>query len=246
MGDCIIYAAGYSPAMGYCIRTLKYAGITILSEPSMQVTHLLLPVPSFTPDGTIVGGGNLRTLLTLLPRNIIVIGGNLDRPELDDYPTVDLLQDAQYLALNAQITAHCAVKVALQQLPVILDGCEVLVIGWGRIGKCLAQLLQRLGANVTVCARKAADRSMLAALGYRAEDTETVDLSAYRVIYNTAPTMLFPACPGNGLKIDLASRLGLGSSDVVWARGLPGKEAPESSGTLIANTILPLLGKESL
>ena len=81
MGDCIIYAAGYSPAMGYCIRTLKYAGITILSEPSMQVTHLLLPVPSFTPDGTIVGGGNLRTLLTLLPRNIIVIGGNLDRPE---------------------------------------------------------------------------------------------------------------------------------------------------------------------
>ena len=180
MGDCIIYAAGYSPAMGYCIRALKYAGITILSEPSMQVTHLLLPVPSFTPDGTIVGGGNLRTLLTLLPRNIIVIGGNLDRPELDDYPTVDLLQDAQYLALNAQITAHCAVKVALQQLPVILDGCEVLVIGWGRIGKCLAQLLQRLGANVTVCARKAADRSMLAALGYRAESDKSVVEKAVR------------------------------------------------------------------
>ena len=246
MGDCIIYAAGYSPAMGYCIRTLKDAGVTILSEPSMQVTHLLMPVPSFSPDGTIIGGGNLRTLLTLLPKDIVVIGGNLDRPELDDYPTVDLLLDPSYLALNARITAHCAVKVALQQLPVILDGCDTLVIGWGRIGKCLAQLLQKMGANVTVCARKKADRSMLSALGYWVEDTETVDLSKYRVIFNTVPPMLFPACPGNGLKIDLASRLGLGSSDVIWARGLPGKEAPESSGTLIADTLLPLLRKESL
>jgi dipicolinate synthase subunit A len=227
--------------MGYCIRTLKNAGITILSEPSMQVTHLLMPVPSFSPDGTIIGGGNLRTLLTLLPKNIVVIGGNLDRPELDDYPTVDLLQDERYLALNARITAHCAVKVALQQLPVILDSCETLVIGWGRIGKCLAQLLQRMGANVTVCARKAADRSMLAALGYQVQDTQTVDLSAYRIIFNTVPTMLFPSCPGNGLKIDLASQLGLGSSDVIWARGLPGKDAPESSGNLIAKTVLSIL-----
>jgi dipicolinate synthase subunit A len=159
---------------------------------------------------------------------------------------VDLLQDERYLALNARITAHCAVKVALQQLPVILDSCETLVIGWGRIGKCLAQLLQRMGANVTVCARKAADRSMLAALGYQVQDTQTVDLSAYRIIFNTVPTMLFPSCPGNGLKIDLASQLGLGSNDVIWARGLPGKDAPESSGTLIAETLLPLCSKESL
>lgn len=246
MGDCIIYAAGYSPAMSHCIRTLKNAGITILSEPSMQVTHLLMPVPSFTPDGTIIGGGNLRTLLTLLPKNMVVIGGNLDRPELVDYPTVDLLQDPAYLAMNAQITAHCAIKTALQHLPVILDGCDALVIGWGRIGKCLAQLLQRMGATVTVCARKESDRSILSALGYQVQSTDTVDPSAYRVIFNTVPTMLFPNCPGSGLKIDLASSLGLGSSDVIWARGLPGKDAPESSGTLIANTLLPLFGKEHL
>lgn len=246
MGDCIIYAAGYSPAMSYCIQALKQEGFTISSEPGFQVTHLLLPVPSFAPDGGIVGGGNLSTLLTLLPKNVVVIGGKLDRPELDYYTTVDLLQDSDYLALNAQITAHCAVKLALNQLPVIMDGCQALVIGWGRIGKCLAQLLRQLGAQVTVCARKESDRSLLAALGYGATDFQTVNLSAYRLVFNTVPTMLFPVCPGSALKIDLASRLGLGSDDVIWARGLPGKDAPESSGALISRTLIPILRKESL
>lgn len=246
MDSCVIYAAGYSPAMSYCIQSLKQSGFTLLSEPGPQVTHLLLPVPSFAPDGGIIGGGNLSTLLTLLPKEITVIGGNLDRPELDYYTTVDLLQDSAYLAMNAQITAHCALELALNQLPVILDGCPVLVIGWGRIGKCLARLLQQLGAQVTVCARKESDRSMLCALGYGATSFKQVDLPTYRVIFNTVPLMLFPTCPGNGLKIDLASRLGLGSEDVIWARGLPGKDAPESSGNLIARTLIPILRKEQL
>lgn len=216
----------------------------MLSEPSMEVTHLLLPVPSFTPDGSIVGGGSLRTLLTLLPGNITVIGGNLDCPELVGYTTVDLLQNESYLTTNAMITAHCAIKVAANQLPVILDACPVLVIGWGRIGKCLSRLLRQLGADVTVCARKAKDRNILSAMGYDAVDFHEVDLSDYRVIYNTVPTMVFPTCPGDALKIDLASRLGLGSPDVIWARGLPGKDAPESSGNLIAKTVIPILRKE--
>ena len=230
--------------MSYCIQFLKQEGFTLGSEPCAQVTHLLLPVPSFGPDGGIVGGGNLSTLLTLLPKEIAVIGGNLDRPELDYYTTIDLLQDATYLALNANITAHCALELALDQLPIILDGCPVLVIGWGRIGKCLGKLLQQLGAQVSVCARKESDRSMLAALGYRARRLEDIDTAAYRVIFNTVPTMLLPTCPGNALKIDLASRLGMGSSDVLWARGLPGKDAPESSGRLIADTLIPILRKE--
>lgn len=244
MDSQILYAAGYSPAMSYCIQNLKEAGFTLVSEPCQQVTHLLLPVPSFAPDGGIIGGGNLSTLLTLLPKNIVVIGGNLDRPELDYYTTIDLLQDAVYLAKNAQITAHCALELALCQLPVILEDCPVLIIGWGRIGKCLGKLLQQIGAKVSVCARKETDRAMLSALGYEALTVSEVDLAKYPLIFNTVPTMLFPVCPGNGLKIDLASRLGLGSEDVLWARGLPGKHAPESSGFLIADTLMRFLGKE--
>ncbi len=246
MGECILYAAGYSPAMSHCIQTLKKEGLTILSEPSIQVTHLLLPVPSFASDGSIVGGGNLSTLLTLLPKNITVIGGNLDKPELDYCDTVDLLQDEAYLSQNANITAHCALKLAMNQLPVILQGCPVLIFGWGRIGKCLARLLRQIGAQVTVCARKETDRCALRSLGYDAADYSHIQMQDYRAIFNTVPMMLFPGCPGDGLKIDLASRLGLGGEDVIWARGLPGKDAPASSGKLIAETLIPILRKEPL
>ena len=242
----MIYVAGHSPALQFCISALKESGFAVLAEPSMEVTHLLLPVPSFTTEGCIIGGGNLRTLLTLLPKDIVVIGGNLDCPELVDYRTVDLLQDADYLAINANITAHCAVKVAMNKMQTIFDGCDALVIGWGRIGKCLAQLLRQMGAEVTVCARKESDRSMLRALGYKAVAYEDAALDRFSVIFNTVPTMVFPHCPEGALKIDLASKLGLGGDDVVWARGLPGKEAPETSGALIARSVIPILREESL
>ena len=83
-------------------------------------------------------------------------------------------------------------------------------------------------------------------MGYGATDYPQVVLPDYRVIFNTVPTMLFPTCPGDALKIDLASRLGLGSEDVIWARGLPGKDAPGSSGALIAHSVIPILRKEQL
>ena len=45
---------------------------------------------------------------------------------------------------------------------------------------------------------------------------------------------------------DLASVKGIAGDNVIWARGLPGKDAPEESGTLIAKTVLRYaLGKEN-
>jgi dipicolinate synthase subunit A len=231
------YAAGYTSALSYAINYLKNCGYTILSQPE-GATHLILPVPSFDPDGRIKGGGELEELLGRLPKNITVLGGNLDRPELSGYHTIDFLLDPQYLAQNASITAHCAIKLAMAKLPVTLDGCPALVIGWGRIGKCLARLLKQLGADVTVAARKETDRAMLSALDYKVSDTADLDTMPYRVIFNTVPTMISVLSPGKALKIDLASVLGLGSSDVIWARGLPNKDAPESSGNLIALTVI--------
>ena len=49
---------------------------------------------------------------------------------------------------------------------------------------------------------------------------------------------------GNAIKIDLASVPGMNGDDVIIARGLPGKEAPESSGKLIADTILRLVERK--
>ena len=241
----IFYSTGHTAALVHAIRMLHDNGVEFLPCPDRHATHLLLPVPSFDPDGRIKGGGSLEALLWQLPEDVVIIGGMLDRPELAKYQTVDLLEDPGYVAENAAITAYCAIRLAMQQLPVMLKHCPTLIVGWGRIGKCLARLLRQMDATVTIAARKEADRAMIGALGYTAVDTDGIDPRPYRLIFNTAPQMVLAHCPGNSLKIDLASKPGIGGNDVIWARGLPGKDAPESSGALIAKTVLHYINKEN-
>lgn len=242
---CIPFNNG---ALDHAGRYLVRQHITAASLPGADVTHLLLPVPSFDADGRIRGGGSIEGLLRQLPNDVTVLGGNLQHPALQGYQTVDLLQDPYYLAENAAITAHCALKYILNALPVTLAGQQVLVIGWGRIGKCMARLFRGLDARVTVCARKESDRAMAAALGYSVMGPEP-DLTQFRVLVNTAPAQVvsksgIARCRPDAVKLDLASVQGLPGRDVVWARGLPGIDAPESSGKLIADTVIRLLSRK--
>lgn len=232
---------GHTAAIIYAAAMLHDAGYPLLPYPDPEATHLILPVPSFEPDGSIRGGGDLKSVLSQLSGDVTVIGGNLDRPELMNYKKIDLLKDPYYTAENARITAHCALRLAMEKLPVTLEGQKALVMGWGRIGKCLAQLLRAVGAKVTVAARKDSDRAMAMALGYDGVDIQQIDTAAYRVIFNTVPVMTIPLCLGNALKIDLASKPGIGGCDVIRAGGLPGKDAPESSGDLIVRTMIRLM-----
>lgn len=252
METMLIYPVGSSPACGHAATILESLGISCIDHPSPEVTHLLLDVPSFRPDGTLRGGGRLDEVLSMLPPEVTVIGGNLQHPALGKYQVIDLLQDPSYVAENAAITAHCTLELALPMLPVTLVKCPVLVIGWGRIGKCLGKLLTALTTDVTIAARQEADRAMIRALGYKAVDTAELQesLGSFRLIFNTAPELLIdeallPFCR-SAVKIDLASQQGIAGEDVLWARGLPGKRKPESSGRLIAETILRLFTEELL
>ena len=247
MNGIVFYPAGTSPAITYALQRLEDLGCNVTNTPDETVTHLLLPVPSFDADGKLRGGGELHQILSKLPKTATVIGGNLKHPLLEDRPILDLLQDARYLAENAAITADCAVQIARNNLSVVLKDCPVLVLGWGRIGKCLAQMLKVAGAEVTVAARKETDIAMLQALGYRAEwlDKLCYSLMRYRVVFNTAPASVLSEeqvkhCREDCVKIDLASSTGIAGNNVIWARGLPGKDAPESSGLLIAKTVIRL------
>lgn len=245
MNDILFYIAGSSDALKYAQTFLTNWGFSFASEPCDKVTHLLLPVPSLNDAGDIRGGGALSQILEKLPKNITLIGGNLDCRLLDGYTVIDLLKDPYYLASNAAITAHCALKLLLQKLPVCLENASILIIGWGRIGKCLAAILRNLGARVTVSARKPTDRAMLEALGY---ETDTVPPAPdrYRAVFNTAPETVLPEAnaamfPKDCLMIDLASKQGIAGTNVQIARGLPGKDAPESSGRLIASCVTRLI-----
>jgi hypothetical protein len=234
----LLYPIGTTEAVKYAVSILQKNGVPIIDHPAPEVTHLLLDVPGFTPDGSLRGGGEIRYTLERLPPSITVIGGNLQHPALEEYRKADLLTDEDYLCENAAITAECALRIASPIIKTTFRNTHVLVIGWGRIGKYLAQLLKSLGAEITVAARQEKDRAILRALGYRT--LKFGDSSeAYQLIFNTVP-FPYPGTVGNdrSFRIELASAPGLTGPNLIPASGLPGRLAPESSGKLIADTLL--------
>ncbi len=250
MNSPILFSAGHTDALDYACAILREKGCCFSPVANPSVTHLLLPVPAFLPDGQLRGGVLSDTLQNLSPE-VTVLGGNLNHSALDTYRKEDLLQDPLYLAENAAITAHCAISLAAEALPITLADGYFLVIGWGRIGKCLAPLLRSAGGKVTVAARKAQDRAMLTALGYDTLDTGALSYELLRFdgIFNTVPAPVITEetaayCRKDCLKIELSSVKGIAGEDVIWARGLPNQCAPASSGKLIARTVLNLLKKE--
>ena len=247
MDEKFIFAAGSTAANRYAVTMLKERGIPVTDIPGKNVRCLLLDAPSFGPEGHLRGGGNIEILLQQLPGDILVCGGNLMHPALEGYETIDFLKDEDYLCQNAYITAECALDVALPYLKQTIRGCNVLIIGWGRIGKCLARILKNLDADVTVAARNPKDRAMIQALGYKAAAIGHLPamLGSFRLLYNTVPSpVLTPEQIGNCredcIKIELASKDGIVGDDIIIARGLPGIHMPESSGKLIAETFLKL------
>ena len=245
MAKYIFFPANQGAVLRAVGETLKSKGYGVVDYPCASVTHLLLPVPSSQP------GCDVQALLSQLPKGITIVGGNLNPDDFPGYKLMDLLKDPTYLARNAAITAYCALRLAMMELPVTLRGCRVLIIGWGRIAKCLAALLWALEADVTVAARREADRAMACALGYRSETIADLDatLNDYRLIFNTVPAPVLSEkqvehCRQGCLRIDLASVQGIEGSHKIWARGLPGKDAPESSGALIAKTVIRLLERK--
>lgn len=236
MSRYIFYPAGNTPVLRAAAETLKSKGYGVVDRPCDSVTHILYPVPT-------------KELHADLLPHATIIGGNL--PELPGRKVIDLLKNPYYLADNAAITAYCTLGLLMEKLPVVLRGCKILIIGWGRIAKCLSALLWALEADITVAARKPEDRAMAHALGYRVMDTQGLghELNSYRVICSTPPKPVLDEeqlshCRDGCLKIDLATFPGLLGEDVIRARGLPGLRAPESSGRLIAKTVIKMLDRK--
>lgn len=238
MKQLTIHIPVSTPALTFAGQILEQSG-AVLTCAADDAECLLYPAPTaplamgdYTCDKLIIGG-NLDFLRCCVAR-------------------MDLLKDPYYLAANAAITAEAALSILLSSLECSITDAEILILGWGRIGKCLTHQLKALNAHLSVYARKPEDLSMLHALGYSpvTPDRLSSELGRYRCIINTAPAPILteahalnirPEC----FKLDLASVRSIPGEGVLHAKGLPGKYKPEASGKLIAKTILYHLQGES-
>ena len=170
--------------------------------------------------------------------------------------TIDLLQREEMAVLNAIPSAEGAIQIAMEETDITLHGSNVIILGFGRIGKILAKMLQGIGANVYVEARKYSDLAWIKSYGYIPVDLNILGdyLKGMDIVFNTVPSMLLneelllklnresividiASSPG-GVDMEKAKELGI---KVIWALGLPGKVAATTSGSIIKNTIYNII-----
>lgn len=165
----------------------------------------------------------------------------------------DFMRDEALTVFNAIATAEGAILEALLHKDTNLHCSKVLVLGYGRCGRVLADKLRGLNARVTVCS---ADPQELALADSMGVDTLllprlTQEIFCFEYIFNTIPALILTsaclqAVRCNSLIIDIASNQG--GVDYTAAKqhgisachclGLPGKYAAYSSAQRLAEYVI--------
>ncbi|MCI8587990.1 MAG: dipicolinate synthase subunit DpsA [Clostridia bacterium] len=170
---------------------------------------------------------------------------------------IDLMEQEELTVLNTIATAEGTIQVAIENTEINIQGSEILILGFGRVGKVVAKKFKALDANITCAARKKQDIAWIETLGYESTNINTLskNLERYNIIINTVPKVILTKnelsyINNNALIIDLASKPGGVDQKVVrelklnyiWALALPGKVSPLTSAVYIKNTIYNILG----
>ncbi|MCL1941173.1 MAG: dipicolinate synthase subunit DpsA, partial [Synergistaceae bacterium] len=188
----------------------------------------------------------------------LIAGNIIIKEELEkaNVSFTDLLKREEFTVLNTMATAEGTIQIAMEETQRTVHGSNVLVMGFGRTGKILANMLKGIGANVYCEARKDEDIAWIKAYGYNPVHLNSLDkqLKNFEIIINTIPFQVLDEKKLNLVKkdvviIDLASNPGgvdrksakEKGLKLIWALSLPGKVAPITSAEYIKETLYHVL-----
>ncbi len=205
----------------------------------------------------------IDAVIDMMSEKQMIIGGKIDiehEKKLKDknLKAADYFKREEMQVLNAIPTAEGAIQIAMEETPFTLHDSNVIVLGYGRIGKALSRMLYGIGANVHVEARNYSDLAWIKNNGYvpiHQKELKTY-LPEMNVVFNTVPQIildeeLLKRIGNNCIVIDLASKPGGVDSEaanemgirVISALGLPGKAAPVTAAMVIKDTIYNIIGE---
>lgn len=227
--DCVVLPL---PAEGRISGTLN--------APFAEKTHDLSEILSKLAPGTLVCGGKISPKL----RNA---GAHLRLR--------DVMTRPEFTVGNANVTAEGAVSLLTENLSSTIFDTNVLVVGYGRIGRLLAHKLKGLDAKTTVMSKNVESRALAEGMGLHAmKPTDTALYAAFDAVINTAPAAVIPTLEGfkkSCLMLELASAPGIDKADAermglryLAAPGLPGRYAPESAARLVFNAVMSIIREE--
>lgn len=232
---------------GFAVETL---GLDTNKGSISDKDLILLPVP-FTRDGVnincpLTGDIIPIDLLCSLPEKTKVFGGGKLR--IKNY--TDYLSLNEYAIKNAVLTAEGAIAFAIENSGLAVWQSKILVIGYGRVGKILADRLCGFKPRLTVSARSASDFAMLDAAGINRIRTDEIDnrQSRFDIVFNTVDIKFSPATAKtlkNCLFLDLSTCGGfddgvIQSTGLLYRKlpGIPAKVSSEKAGKIIAETVI--------
>ena len=240
-------------------------------SPALRLAHcVILPLPVTGPDGAHLHTPlsdkpvALSDLLDLLEPGQLLCGG-LVSPAAAEAAARRGLRLADYYereeckVANAVPTAEGAVQLALEELSSTLHGAQVLILGFGRVGRLTAHRMAALGARVTVAAREYGELAWAAAYGCGTVGLEDLnwELGAFSLIVNTIPAPVLDEkrlawVDPDAYLLDLASAPGgidrtaarARGLRVTQAPGLPGRTAPVTAAAAIRDAVYHILREE--
>lgn len=194
----------------------------------------------------------LEKLKDKLLGKIFIAGGIPQNFYKEKIKNIDLLENEELTILNAIPTVEGTIKIAINEREETIHESNVLICGYGRIGKILCDEFNALGANIYCAARKEADLAWIREKRYIPLTYKEIIKYAYKIdlIINTVPTMIVDKekleyFNKNVLMIDVASNPGgidkvyaneIGIK-VITALGIPGKEMPLTAAKYIKDVI---------
>jgi len=224
--------------------------------------YIIAGIP-FTSDNNLIvspfSNMNIRAedLINTLSSEQILIAGAINKEiykmaEDRNISILDILKHEQMSLLNAIPTAEGVIKIIIEETDITISGSNVMVIGYGRIGKILCKMLNGMGANVSVVVNTYISKAEAEGLGQKVIMYDDINsyLPDMNTIVNTVPSTVidknnFIYIQETSLVVDIASPpFGVNYGDsknysikVLWARSLPGKVAAKSAAMYIRDTI---------
>ena len=232
-----------------------------LSETIEKADIVLGPIP-FSSNNKLINSPfsdekiEVEKLLKMLTGKTLIAGSIkpdvLDMAKENDIKVIDILKREELSVLNAISTAEGTIKIAIEETPKNLHGSNILIMGFGRIGKVLSNMLKGIGAKVACEARKTSDLAWIKAYGYEPIPIANLkeNLNRFDIIINTIPYIILDKdnlenVKRDALVIDVASNPGGVDREAIkeqkikfiWALSLPGKVAPVTSAEFIKETL---------
>ena len=236
---------------------------TILEDVEVVVGPIPFSRDSLTVTSTFVESKILIKELLEKMRGKILIAGNISEDvkklaKSYNIQVIDVMKSEKLAVLNTIATAEGTIELMIANTDTIIFDSNVLILGFGRVAKTLANRLKGLVKSITCASREDDELAWIEVYGYEKLDLKDFVkcqeskkcLENYKVIINTIPSMILDAeklqyVNKEVLLIDLASNPGGIDKEetkkqglkLIHALGLPGKVAPKSSAKFIKDII---------